>query len=71
MTYTLTDVVNSVIQAFTDMLGYVAAAISANAENIANILVLGMMFGISVAVLARYGRGIWDAILGFVRAFRV
>jgi len=71
MTYTVTDVLNTIIGAFTDLLGYIASAISANAENLANILVMGLVFGVSAGILMKFGRSIWTAITGFARAFRI
>ncbi len=71
MAYSVSDVLNTIIGAFTDLLGYIASAISNNAENLANILVMGLVFGVSAGILMKFGRSIWDAITGFARAFRI
>lgn len=62
MTYTLNDILNSILTAVQDILGNVASAISDNAETIATILVLG---GLTL-VMVRYGSRIFRSITGFI-----
>ncbi len=64
MTYTLNDVLNSFLTAVQDILGYVASAISDNAELIASIVVLG---GLTM-IVARYGTQVFRRITGWLGA---
>ena len=63
MTYTLNDILNSILTAVQDILGNVASAIADNASVIATLVVLG---GLTYAVV-RYGARIFRGIAGWVR----
>jgi len=62
MTYTLQDILNSILTAVQDILGYVASAIADNAETIASVVVLGAL----TLGIVRYGSDIFSRITGFL-----
>jgi len=64
MTYTLNDILNSVMTAIQDILGNAASVIADNAETIATLVVLG---GLTASVV-RYGTGIFRRITGWIGA---
>jgi len=67
-TYTLSDVLNMIIGAFTDIMGHISSVVSENAENIATILVVGAVIGGVVALFRRYGGALVRGVTGFFRA---
>ncbi len=62
MTYTLQDILNSIMTAVQDILGYVANAIADNAEVIASMVVLGAL----TLGIVRYGGTIFSRLTGFL-----
>jgi len=64
-TYTVGDILNMILGAVQDLIGWVASAISENAQIIANVVVLGGLV-VSVAYL---GRRAFRAISGWLRGF--
>jgi len=64
MTYTLQDILNSILTAVQDILGNVASAIADNANVIATLVVLGGL----TAACVKYGRGVLGNLWGWFRS---
>jgi len=65
MTYSIQDILNSILTAVQDILGNVASVIADNANVIATMIVLG---GLTIGVV-RYGNTIFRRLANFVGGF--